>query len=155
MQCGDAPAAKCVDPAPGIKKSQEHIDNVNTYVKQQEIDLQKRKAEYQKLAKEANTALHSKMITLEDNVRKEMHDQLAKQFGPNPKQVAVGEAIKDFNEGRTSQAASKVEKAMEKDSKHKDIKAKAEKKATDAGDAKKAAKAKANEKMASKNEAKA
>jgi hypothetical protein len=42
-------------------------------------------------------------------MRKQMEEKLSRQFGPNPSQAAVGKAIKDFNEGKTSKAAEKID----------------------------------------------
>jgi len=65
---------ECADSAPGMRKSQAHIDDVSKYLKQSQCDLDKRKAEYEKVKKEADTALHAKMINLEGNLRKEMEE---------------------------------------------------------------------------------
>ena len=58
--------------------------------------------------KEANTALHAKMVNMETNLRKEMHEKIAKDFEPSAGQAAVGKAISDFNEGKTSKSAVKI-----------------------------------------------
>ena len=49
------------------------------------------------------------MVKMENDLRKEMEEKLAKKFGPNAKQAAVSKAMQDVIEGKTSKAAKKIE----------------------------------------------
>ena len=99
---------------PGMDKSKEHLEDVKKYMQKQEQDMKQRQVEYEKALKEANTALHSKMVNMEASLRKEMHEKIAKDFEPSARQAAVGKAIKDFNEGKTSKTAEKLDDKKQK-----------------------------------------
>ena len=94
---------------PGMIASEKHIKEVEAYAKSQAEALKKRQAEYADTIKKANAALHDKFVKLEDDYRKQMNEKISEAFGPNPRQAAVGKAIQDFNAGKTSKAAEKID----------------------------------------------
>ena len=129
-------------------------------MKSQEEALAKRKADYEKTIKDANSALHTKMVNLENQMRKQLNDKISESFGPNPRQAAVGKAIKDFYDNKTSKAAEKIDQKAKKEeakvkAEEKKIDAKAEKAADKAADKKtdKATDKKASDKAAEKKAA--
>jgi hypothetical protein len=110
--------------------SQKHIQEVEAYAKSQAEALKKRQAEYADTIKKANAALHTKMVKLEEDYRKQMNDKISDSFGPNPQQAAVGKAIQDFKAGKTSKAAGKIDdKKKQEETKKKAAEKKADGKA--------------------------